>query len=90
MNADIEDSVKQYGTCLEHQHMQPQERALHYEIVCKPWEVVCADIFMLNDKTLLYFVDYYSKFPIKKKVGSLWGDDLVQMAKLIFVEYGLC
>ena len=36
---------------------QPQERALHYQVQCKPWEVVGADIFMVNNKTLLCIVD---------------------------------
>ena len=44
---------------------------------------------MINGKTLLCIVDYHSKFPIMKKVNSLLADDLLQMTKLIFVEYGL-
>ena len=48
-----------------------------------------ADVFMVNAKMLLGIVDYYRKFPIVKTVGSLAVDDLVQMAKMIFAEYGL-
>ena len=88
MNAGIEHRVKQCANSLEYQHTQPQERALHYEISCKLWEVIGADIFIMNNKTLLCIADYY-KFPIVKKVGSLSTHDLVQMAKLIFTEYGL-
>ena len=46
-------------------------------------------MFMINGKTLLYVVDYHSKFPIVKKVNDLSADSLVQMAKLIIAEYGL-
>ena len=60
-----------------------------YELPCKPWEVVSADIFVIKDKMLLYSVDYYSKFSIVKMVGSLTADDLVQMAKMRFAKYGL-
>ena len=48
MNADIEHTVKQCATCLEYQYIQPQERALQYEILYKPWEVVDANIFMVK------------------------------------------
>ena len=52
--------------------------------------MVIADISMINNKTLRCIVDYYSKYPIVKKVGSLAvDDDLVQMAKMAFAEYGL-
>ena len=67
MNADIKETVKQCVTCLEYQCKQPQERALQYDIPYKPWEVVGANIFMVNDKILLHIVDYYSKFQVVKK-----------------------
>ena len=44
---------------------------MYYEIPHKPWEVIGANIFMANNKTLLCIADYYSKFLILKKVGSL-------------------
>ena len=88
MNANIEHTVNQCATCFKYQQMQPHERVLHYKIQCRPWKVVGADIFMTNAKTHLCLVDYHSKFPIVKKVNSLSVDDLVQMAKLIFAEYG--
>ena len=44
---------------------------------------------MIYNKMLLHIVDYYSKFPVVKKVGSHAADDLVQMTKIIFAEYGL-
>ena len=58
MNMDIECTVKQIATYLEHQQTWPQQRGLHHELPCRPWKVVGAEIFMVNNKTLLYFVDY--------------------------------
>ena len=55
----------------------------------RPWEVVGADIFKINNGMLLCIVDYYSKFPVVMKVGTLAADDLLQMAKMTFAEYGL-
>ena len=51
--------------------------------------MVNASILMVNNKTLLCIVDYYSKFLIVRKVGSLAADNLVLMAKMVFAEYGL-
>ena len=48
--------------------MPPQEKALHYEIACRPWEIIGEDVFMINDKSLLSIVDYHSKFLIVKQV----------------------
>ena len=82
MNTDIPNTVRQYVTCLK-----PQEKMILFELPCKLWEVVSAEIFMIKNKTLMYNVDHYSEFPIK--VGSLAVDDLVQMAEMVFAEYGL-
>ena len=87
--ADRECTAEQITTYLEYQHMHPQERAWHYKIPYWPWEVVDADICMINGKTLLCIVDCHNKFKIVKKVNSLSADDLVKMAKLICAEYRL-
>ena len=89
MIADIECMVKQCAICLEYQQTQFQEKVLHYKIPCRSWEVVGEDVFAINNKTVLCIVDYDSKFTIVKKVNSLSADNLVQMTKMIFAEYGL-
>ena len=49
MNTNTEHSIKQCTTCLECQWMQPHKKALHYQITCRPWEIVGSDVFMIND-----------------------------------------
>ena len=51
-------------------------------ITVKTMEVVAADIFMINNKMLLYIVDYYSKFSIVEKVGSLAADDQNDISRI--------
>ena len=58
------------------------------ELPCILWDVVNAYIYMINYKMFLCIVDYYSKFPVVKKVSSLAIDGLAQMTEMIFVEYG--
>ena len=49
--------------------------------------MVGADIYFVKNKTLLYIVDYYSKFPFVKKADSLTADDLVRVAKILLVDF---
>ena len=77
MNADIGHMVKQCAMCLKYQCTEPHEKALHYKIPYRPWEVVGADVFMVIDNNLLCIVDNHSKFPIVNKVKSLSVYDLV-------------
>ena len=44
---------------------------------------------MINNEMFVCIVGYYRKLPVVKKVGSLAVDDLVQIAKLMFAEYGV-
>ena len=52
INADINKYIKQCPTCLQFQQMQPQERIIHHDIPLQPWEVVGADVFHYNNKTI--------------------------------------
>ena len=56
MNEDTENNVKQHATCLEYHHMQPQGKMIPYKLPCKPWNVVSADICMINNNMLLCIV----------------------------------
>ena len=67
MNIEIEQVVKQCSIDLEYQHTQPCDVALHYDIPCKPCEVVGADVCMINNRNLTCIVDYYSKFTVVKR-----------------------
>ena len=61
--------------------MHPHGTALHYEIPFKSWEVVGADIFMVNNITLPCIEDYCSEFPVVKKAVGLSTDDLLHTTK---------
>ena len=51
-----------------------------------PWEVVSADIFMGNNKTLVCNIDNCTS---SQKVAGFSANDLVWRIKLIFAECGL-
>ena len=62
---------------------------IHHDILLRPWEVLGADIFHLNNKNYLCIIDYHSKFPVIKRMGVLSAESLITTVKVIFVEYGI-
>ena len=62
---------------------------IHHDIPVRPWDVIDADMFTVNNKHYLCIVDYHSKFPIIKKAENLSADSLILTCKVIFVEYGI-
>ena len=66
-----------------------QEKTIPYEVSVKPWNVAGTDIFMMNNKNLLYIIDYYSKFLVVKKLESLSAKNVIQVAKVVCAEFGL-
>ena len=48
-----------------------------HKLLTKLKEVVSPDIFFINNKALLCIVDYYSKFPVVKKIESISTVDLI-------------
>ena len=52
-------------------------------------KVVSADIFHFKNKHYLCNVDYNSKFPVVKRLEGLSAENLINMVKIIFAEYGI-
>ena len=76
MNADIENHINIYSTCLDFQQPQLKVKFIHHEIPGKLWEAIVVDKFSLNNKTYLCIVEYHSKFLVMKKAtapGTLDG-----------------
>ena len=89
INNDIENHVKNSSTFLEFQQMQPKEKTIQNDIPMKPWDVIGADMFQLNNKNYICLVDYHSTFPVIKRMNRLSADSLTAAVKVIFVEYGI-
>ena len=89
INTDIEKHIKGCNTCLEFQQTQPKEKIIHHDISLRPWEVLGADIFHLNNKHYLCIIDYPSKFQVIKRMEGLSTESLIATIKVIFAEYGI-
>ena len=51
--------------------------------------MIGADIFQFNNKNYICIVDYHRKFPIIKRIEGLLADNLIDVLKIIFAEYGI-
>ena len=90
INRDIETTVKSCHICQEHQPAQQHETLLPHEIPSRPWEVVGTDMFFFNDADWLIIADYYSKFPIVRKMPRpCLSSSVVSVTKQIFSETGV-
>lgn len=90
INSDIEKMVKECATCQKFQKSQQKESLLPQEIPTRPWQILGTDLFHLNGGTYLIVADYYSKFPIIRKMPEICTSQAVITAtKDILAEHGI-
>ena len=89
INDDIEKHINNCTTCVAFQQTQPKDKIIHHDIPAKPWELIGADRFNLNNKHYLCIIDYHSKFPIIQKTEDLTVDSLILTCKVVFAKYRL-
>ena len=64
-------------------------KSIPHKLPTMPWEIVGADIFSVDNETLLHIVDCYSKFPVMKRADGLSADILITTTKVMLAELGL-
>ena len=74
---------------MEYHQTQPKEKTIHHDILLRPWEVLGADMFQLDNKNYLCVVDYHSKFAVIKRIEGLSAESLITTVKIIFAEYSI-
>ena len=77
--------------CQESQNTQAKETLEPHEAPTRPWQVVGTDLFSWDGDEYLLLCDYYSKFPIIKKIprGQSTGNTVVNLTKCVFSEQGV-
>ena len=90
INGEIENMVKACAICQSNLPAQTSESLLPHEIPSKPWEIVGTDLFHFNGSEYLIIADYYSKFPVVRKMPNQFTSGVIIGAtKQIFSEYGI-
>ena len=70
ITSDIKQIVSQCNICQTHQKIQRKETLLPHDIAQYPWQKLGSDIFEYKGQKYVLIVDYYTKFPIVRKLGS--------------------
>ena len=72
MNADIESLVNTCITCQENQPSQTQEPMMSIvpDVPHIPWHTIGTDLFSLNGYDYMIIADYFSKFPLVKRLNN--------------------
>ena len=62
MNKDLTDFISKCEICNTFQNNQAPEPLIPHEIPSRPWQIIAANIFTVNNKDFLCTVDYYSNY----------------------------
>jgi len=91
INKDIEARVQKCEMCQESRNTQAKETLEPHEVPTRPWQVIATDLFSWNGDEYLLMCDYYSKFPIVKKIpgGQSTGQTVVKLTKSVLPEQGV-
>ena len=89
INDDIETLHKQCSICATYAKSQPRETVQSHPVPDFPWDSLASDIFHLNNMDYLLIVDYYSRFPVLRKLCSLTSKTVIRHFKEVFAEFGI-
>lgn len=89
INADIEQMVKGCGPCQRHQNMNMREPLIPHDVPQRPWHTLGSDLFFWNNSAYLIVCDYFSKFPLIRKLNNIQSITTIAHLKSMFEEHGI-
>jgi hypothetical protein len=90
VNKDIEQLVQSCKQCQAQKPSQQAEPLHPHELPARAWANIAADLFEHDNKQYLLIVDYYSKFPIVRKLPTPAPSTvIIDTLKLLFSEMGI-
>ena len=55
----------------------------------RPWQIVITDLFQFGRSHYMLVVDYYSKYPLVRKLKDFSSQEIINLSKQIFGEQGI-
>ena len=89
MKEDIINMIKTCTTCQKHKPAQQKEFLYPHNVPVGPWEKLGMDLFEISGTHYLLVADYFSKFPIVRKLRTMTSAETINHCKEIFSEYGV-
>ena len=75
--------------CQTFSRSQQRETLLPHEVRQGPWEKLGIDFFEFQSTTYLLIEDFYSRFPVVRKVSSTTASATTEALKRVFSEFGV-
>ena len=89
ISEDIKTLAETCMICQENSKSWLKEVQQKTEVPLHSWERLGIDLFELNKEYCLTVIDYYSRFPIIRKLSSLNSSATIIHLKQIFSKYGI-
>ena len=86
---DILQIAQQCEVCQKHSRKQQRETLLSHDVPQDPWEKIAIDFFELRSINYMIIADYYSRFPIIRRMRSTTANATIVILKQVFSEYGI-
>ncbi|XP_032230859.1 uncharacterized protein K02A2.6-like [Nematostella vectensis] len=81
--------VKSCAPCQRNARMNTKEPLTPHDVPSKPWHTLGSDLFFWNNAWYLLVADYYSKFPLVRKLNDVRSETVIKHMKSIFEENGI-
>lgn len=89
ISKDIKELTSSCSTCIKYAKQQPKERLLQYNLPSFPWQKLHSDLFDFHGSQYLLVADYYTKFPVVRKLNATTSNAIIHHLKSIFAEHGI-
>ncbi len=89
ISKDINDLTTNCDTCLQHSKQQAKEPLHPHNVPSYAWQKLGSDLLDYKGNQYLLVADYYSKFPVLRKLDSTTSAAIINHLKSIYAEYGI-
>ena len=86
---EIKKMIQSCATCVKYQHAQPSMPIMQPELPTRPMQKLGTDIFDYKGGKYLIVVDYYSRFPIIRKLENITASTVSTKFTSIILEHGM-
>ena len=88
INKDILKQYQSCKACIKYSKSLRSEPLQSHPTPKLLWDTVATDLFETKNSKYLLLVDYYSRFPVLRKLGSTTSKVFIQEMKAVFAELG--
>ena len=89
INQAIKKIVQGCVICQEQQKAQCAESLKLHEISVRSWQIVATDLFQFGRSHYMLVIDYYSKYPLVRKLKDFSSQEIINLTKQILGEQGI-